>query len=48
MSDPDRRDEDDYRPRNFLEILYGNRRRWMWIGALIAILLVLKATGHLD
>jgi len=43
MSDPDH----DYRPRTFLQVLYGNPRRWIYIGALIVVLLILRWTGNL-
>ena len=34
--------------RSALQLLYGNKRRWIYIGALIVALLALKALGVLD
>jgi hypothetical protein len=48
MSEPEHHDEPPYQRRSFWELLYGNSRRWIYIGLLIAALLVLKATGYLD
>jgi hypothetical protein len=45
MSEPQR--DDDYRPRSLLQVLYGNSRRWIYIGALIVVLLILRWTGNL-
>ena len=39
--------DDDYKPRSFLQMLYGNPRRWIYIGLLIVVLLALRWTGNL-
>jgi hypothetical protein len=41
-------ERDDDQPRGFWQVLYGNPRRWIYIGLLVAVLLVLRATGYLD
>jgi hypothetical protein len=46
MSEPDHH-EDDYRPRTLLQVLYGNPRRWIYIGLLVVVLVGLRLTGNI-